>query len=108
MCKTKNYNIKRGDTFNEVLMQFKKNNVVFNLTGCEFKMQLRKTAGGEIAKNVTVSITDAVNGWFKIDKQIFEIEAFEYLYDLQIKYSNNDVTTLYGGIFKVVNDITRP
>lgn len=108
MCKTVNFKVKRGDTFDENPMQIKLNSVVINLTGCEFKMQLRKVAGGDIAKNVSISITDAVNGMFKIDKQIFDIEAFDYLYDLQLKYANNDVETLFGGIFTVTNDITRP
>lgn len=108
MCKTINYKIKRGDTFNEIPMIFKRNGAIYNLTGCEFKMQLRKTAGGDIAKNATVTITNAVNGMFKIDKQTFDIEAFDYLYDLQIKFANTDVLTLYSGIFTVINDITRP
>ena len=108
MCKTINYKIKRGDTFNEIPMVFKLNGVIYNLTGCEFKMQLRKTAGGDIAKNVTLTITNAVGGMFKINKQTFDIEAFDYLYDLQIKYLNNDILTLYSGIFTVTNDITRP
>lgn len=108
MCKTVNYKITRGDTFKEIPMQFKLNSAIYNLTGCVFTMQLRKVAGGDVAKNVTITITDAVNGMFKINKQIFDIEAFDYLYDLQIKYANNDVTTLYGGIFTVNNDITRP
>jgi len=108
MCKTVNYKVKRGDTFKENPMQIKLNTVAINLTGCEFKMQLRKIAGGEVAKTVLITITDAVNGWFKFDKQVFDIEAFDYLYDLQIKYANNDITTLYSGIFTVTNDITRP
>jgi len=108
MCKIVNYKVKRGDTFKENPFQIKLNGVAINLTGCEFKMQLRKTAGGEVAKTVLITITDAVNGWYKYDKQTFDIEAFDYLYDLQFKHANDDIITLYGGIFTVTNDITRP
>jgi hypothetical protein len=100
----------RGTTFDDMPFTLKKNNVAINLTGTVIKMQLRKVSGGEIFLNLTsvasagITITNAVGGVFKINKQIIDIEPFNYLYDIQITFPNGAVETWIRGFRFLVTD----
>lgn len=108
-----NFQAIRNDTFEEVPFEIKKNNVAINLTGSTIRMQLRKIAGGVVALSLTsvanagITITNASSGLFKINKQIISIDAFNYLYDIQITFSDGVVKTWVSGEFLIKNDITR-
>jgi hypothetical protein len=108
-----NFSTKRGDTFDEVLFELKKDGVAINLTGATIHMQLRKAAGGPVFLNLIstasagITITDAVAGKFKINTTIINLEANVYLYDIEITFSTGEVRTWVSGQFTVLNDITR-
>lgn len=102
-----NFQAIRNDTFEEVPFSLLKNNTAINLTGATIKMQLRKVAGGVVAFSPALTITNASGGLFKINKQIIAIDAFNYLYDIQITFSDNTVKTWVSGEFLIKNDITR-
>ena len=75
-------------------------------------MQLRKEYGGLIALSLTsvanagITITDATNGLFKINQQIIDIVAFNYIYDIELDYDGL-VKTYVDGNFLITNDVTR-
>ena len=108
-----NFSTKRGDTFDEVLFELKKDNVAINLTGATIRMQLRKAPGGPVLLNLTsvssagITITDAAAGKFKINSTIINLEANVYLYDIEIAFASGEVRTWVSGQFTVLNDITR-
>ena len=108
-----NFQHKQGDTFKEVPFEILINSVALNLTGAVIKMQLRKECGGVIALNLTsvasagLTITNAVNGLFKINKQIINIPEYNYLYDIQITLADGTVDTWVSGNFLINCDITR-
>jgi hypothetical protein len=103
----------KGDTFEEVQFDIVKNSVALNLTGAIIKMQLRTECGGLVALNLTsvanagITITNAVGGLFKINKQIINIASGMYEYDLQITFSDGTVKTWLSGDFLIECDITR-
>lgn len=106
---------KKGDTFDEVVFQVKINNIVVDLTGATIKMQLRKTYDDTAAAltltsvaSAGITIINAANGEFKINKQIIDIEVYNYVYDIQITFADNTVKSswIYGG-FNITNDVTR-
>ena len=107
-----NFSHKRGDTFENVNFELKINDVVYDLTNTEIRMQLRKVYGGVVALDLTsvadagITITDAVNGLFKINQQIINIEAYNYIYDIQFDF-DGDVKTYISGNFLITNDVTR-
>jgi len=102
-----NFQAIRNDTFDEVPFELKKNSTVINLTGATIRMQLRKVAGGVIAFAPSLTITNATNGLFKINKQIIDVESFNYLYDIEIAFADGTVKTWISGEFLIKNDITR-
>lgn len=102
-----NFQAIRNDTFEEVPFEIKKNNVPVNLTGATIRMQLRKIAGGTIAFSPALTVTNASSGLFKINKQIIPIDAYNYLYDIEIAFSDGTVKTWISGEFLIKNDITR-
>jgi hypothetical protein len=53
-----------------------------------------------------VTLTDAVNGIFHIDKFALEKKG-EWVYDLQIVFPNGDVKTYLVGAVTIVNDVTK-
>lgn len=108
-----NFSTKRGDTFDEVLFELKKDGTAINLTGAIIHMQLRKAAGGPVFLNLTsagsagITITDATAGKFKINSVIINLEANVYLYDIEITFASGEVRTWISGQFTILNDITR-
>lgn len=108
-----NFSTKRGDTFDEVLFELKKDGTAIDLTGATIKMQLRKAAGGPIFLEFTsvssagITITDASAGKFKINSVIINLEANVYLYDIEITFASGEVRTWVSGQFTILNDITR-
>lgn len=108
-----NFSTKRGDTFDEVLFELKKDGTAIDLTSAIIKMQLRKAAGGPIFLEFTsvasagITITDASAGKFKINSVIINLEANVYLYDIEITFASGEVRTWVSGQFTILNDITR-
>jgi glyoxylate utilization-related uncharacterized protein len=107
-----NFTHKRGDTFEAVNFEIKINDVAVDLRDTIIRMQLRKEYGGIIALNLTsvdnagLTITDAVDGLFKINEQIINIEAGNYLYDIQFDF-DGEIKTYVSGNFIITNDVTR-
>ena len=103
----------KGDTFDEVAFQILVDNVPLNLTNFVIRMQLREQCGGLVALNLTtasnagLTIVNASQGRFKINKQIIDIDSGNYNYDIELKYPNNDVKTWIKGEFLIECDITR-
>jgi len=103
----------KGDTFEEVNFAILVNTVALNLTGCTLKMQLRKEYQGLVFLNLTsvgnagITITNAASGLFKINKQIIDIDAFDYLYDIEITKADGTKKTYISGVFSVTNNVTE-
>ena len=108
-----NFSHIQGDTFTEVPFEIIINTLPLDLTGAVIKMQLRKECGGipylslTSVANAGLTITDAVNGVFKINEQIIDIPEYNYLYDIQITLDDDTVKTWINGNFLIKCDITR-
>jgi hypothetical protein len=107
-----NFSHIKGDTFEAVNFEIKVDDVVVDLSDTIIRMQLRKVYGGVIALDLTsvanagITITDAVDGLFKINEQIINIEADNYIYDIQFNF-DGVVKTYISGNFLIKNDVTR-
>jgi len=103
----------KGDTFEAVNFAMILNSVVLNLTGCTLRMQLRKEYGGVIFLSLTsvasagITITNAATGLFKINRQIINIDAANYIYDIELIKADGIVKTYISGNFSITNDVTR-
>lgn len=103
----------KGDTFEEVNFAMILNSAVLNLTGCTLRMQLRKEYGGVIFLSLTsvasagITITNAAGGLFKINRQIINIDAGNYIYDIELIKADGTVKTYINGNFVITNDVTR-
>lgn len=103
----------KGDTFEAVNFAVVKNAVALSLTGAVIKMQLKKECNGVAILALTsvasagLTITNAAGGLFKINQQIINIDEFNYVYDIQITFSDGTVKTWVEGNFIVKCDITR-
>ena len=109
-----NFTHTKGDTFNEVAFEVKKNGTALNLTGATIKMQLRKeysdvspTLALTSVSNAGLTITNATSGHFKINEQIINIEVFNYVYDIQFTLASGEVKTYVKGGFNVTPEVTR-
>lgn len=104
----------KGDTFKDLQFTLSINSVVEDLTDYSIACKFRKNAKtGKEIKSLTVesgiTITDALNGVFKIDA--FNLDdtfiAGTYYYD--IEFTNNttgEIDTYINGTFKVIQDVT--
>jgi hypothetical protein len=108
-----NFSHIQGDTFEAVNFEVIKNGDALDLTGAVIRMQLRKECGGIPILSFTsvasagLTITNAASGLFKINRQIINISEFNYLYDIEITFSDQTVKTWISGSFLVQCDITR-
>jgi hypothetical protein len=107
-----NFKHKRGDTFEAVDFEIRVNDVAIDLSDTVIRMQLRKEYCGVVALSLTsidnegITITDASEGLFKINKQIINIEAANYIYDIQFNF-DGEIKTYVSGNFLITNDVTR-
>jgi len=103
----------KGDTFEEVSFELLLNDAPYSLVGAIIKMQLRKEYGGIPSLSLTsvasagITITNAANGLFKINEQVIDICAFNYLYDIEIEFGDGTIKTYVSGNFLIKNDVTR-
>ena len=101
----------KGDTFLEQEFIYKRNGVPIDLTGWSIRMMLKLNKKDTtnvllLSTGSGLTIKDAVNGVLAIDKQIIDIEAHRYVYDVELTDTNNDVFTYQGGIFPIIQDVT--
>lgn len=102
----------KGDTFKQIPMVYKLNGTPQDLTGAVIRMQLRKEKDGVSYLELTsvddagITITDALNGAFKINEQIIDIQSGNYIYDIEFNI-NGIIETLIKGDFIITNDVTR-
>ena len=102
----------KGDTFKQIPMVYKLNGVAQNLTGAIIRMQLRKEKDGvsylELTSvaNAGITITNASGGGFKINTQMIDIQAGNYVYDIEFNIGGV-IETLIKGDFIITNDVTR-
>lgn len=102
----------RGDTFDEVPFEILIDAVPLDLTDAIIKMQVKKDACASAVLSLTsvgnagITITNAINGQFKINEQIINIHACNYRYDIQIEI-DGEIKTYVGGLFQVINTITE-
>jgi hypothetical protein len=108
-----NFQSIKGDTFEQVTFELLLNDEPYSLEDAIIRMQLRKEYGGIPALSLTsvanagITITDDANGLFKINEQIIDICAFNYLYDIEIEFGDGTVKTYISGNFVIKNDVTR-
>jgi len=103
---------KKGDTFKEINFTYKLNGVAQNLTGAVIRMQLRKDKDGVSYLALTsvssagITIINPTSGTFKINTQVIDIAAGNYVYDMEFNIGGV-IETLIEGDFIITNDVTR-
>ena len=103
----------KGDTFEEVTFELLLNDEPYSLEDAIIRMQLRKEYGGVPFLSLTsvatagLTITNAANGLFKINEQIINICAYNYLYDIEIESGDGSIKTYVSGNFLIKSDVTR-
>jgi len=103
-----------GDTFDGV--QFTLTSTVdsvttpIDLTDCLLFSQI-KDSKGIVVRDMSISngitVTDAVNGVFRIDSFLLTIGVGVFVYDIQLIYNSGVVKTYIKGQLTVVPDITK-
>lgn len=102
----------RTTTFKEVLFNFKINGVNVDLTDYVIEMKVRKEYQGKIyldftsVANAGITITDAVNGNFKINTQIINVDSYNYIWDMKFTDGNGVSKIYFGGEFLIENNVT--
>jgi hypothetical protein len=108
------YNFKehtRGDTFKEQGLVVSINGTPVDLAGAKIRMDLKASynAPASLSLNETSGITIDLGtaGRFVIDEQIIDIDAGNYLYDIEITNSAGQVFTYVKGTFPILQDVTN-
>jgi len=106
----------KGDTFNEVI--FTINQLVsgttqpMDLTGASARMHFKLTPQSLAALEMTtanskLAIIDATAGKLAIVKQVIDIAAGHYQFDLEVTLQSGDVYTVIAGELTIKQDITN-
>lgn len=101
-----------NDTFNGEIFTITVNKVALDLTGSSIRLQVRKTRDDSPVINLSLgsglSLTDAPNGKFRIDNQIFSVTTPDvYEYDIEITLASGEVKTYIIGCFKIIGDVSH-
>tara|TARA_R110000851_G_scaffold332337_1_gene508153 strand:- start:975 stop:1322 length:348 start_codon:yes stop_codon:yes gene_type:complete len=99
----------KGDTFDSITFTVKEDGVPVDLTGVAIKMDFRKNSyTGNLKESKTLgsglTLVDAINGKFQLDKYINDWDSANYYYDAQITFSVLDIRTYFKGRSTVTQD----
>jgi hypothetical protein len=105
---------KKGDTFSGVQFSVIVNGQPADLTNAQIRMQLKESvttirpavAEFSVANN-KIEITDALAGEFFFKKQVIDVPAKKYVYDIQIIFANGDIKTWIQGTWNILQDFTN-
>lgn len=104
----------KNDTFSSVEFVFYDNlGSPIDLTGCTIQIQFRfRSKTGAIVKDIStgsgITLTDAANGTFEIDKFTpVDWAADCYYYDVQVTFTDSTIKTYVWGQVKVLQDVTN-
>jgi hypothetical protein len=86
--------------------------VPVDLTDASIKMDIRVVPYGPISQRLSspsngITITDAIEGEFKINKQIFTLAPNNYYFDIMIIFPDGTVKIFVEGRFEVIKNITE-
>lgn len=114
MASTLNFSHINSDTFDEVPIRIKIDGVNADLTDAIIRMQLRKKACDlksvlslTSVANAGLTIIDAINGLFKINEQIINVDVYNYVYDIEIEFADGTIKTYIRGNFNILEEVTR-
>jgi len=102
----------KGDTFDELQFTLSTSpSTPIDLTGALIKCQFRKEKkNGVLKKELTesdgITITDAINGVFRIDSFILDWTPGKYFYDIQFTFPDTTVVTYIDGSITILQDVT--
>ena len=107
---TLNIEVIAGDGYRNVITFKDALGEIINVSGYTFSSQIRKNAKSEIATDFDIDDSDGENGTIAISLSGDKVRALglgRNLWDLEYVVGNSDPTTILGGTFKVLPDITR-
>jgi len=100
----------KDDTFQGVTFTVLVNSVPLDLTDSSIRMGLRG-AGGSLEKTFVVgsgiTLTMPASGIFTFNKQIIDLPAQTYTYDIQFTLNTGEVYTYISGEWMIVQDVTN-
>jgi len=100
----------RNDTWQQVFTLLADTTPI-SLVGATVYIQVRKGCGGTLALTLTngsgVTIGGASNNQITVSKLV-NIDKGNYVYDLQVTFSDTTVKTYLEGDFIVYDDVTKP
>ena len=102
----------KGDTFEGVTFSITVNGTVLDLTNASIKMDLRLIPTGILAKRFILGsgltiVTPPTNGTFTIDKQVIDLPANTYDYDIEITSADGSINTWITGTWQILQDVTH-
>ncbi len=112
-----NFSIYQGDTFTrffkyETRASETATPVAVNLTGCSVKSQIRvkEDKTSQLLAEFTTSITDAVNGKFKLTLTPTQTAALSFkvaYYDIQVTFTDGSIITPIEGRVVLNKEVTH-
>lgn len=109
---------KKGDTFKgrkfiiEIYDPTTETTSPLDLTNASIRMQLRMNPTHPVKQELSTAngmmeITNPTGGEFIIKKQIIDFPPASYCYDMEITLADGTMTTYIGGVFPILQDVTR-
>lgn len=99
----------RGDTWAGLLVEILLNGEPLDLTGATTLCQFRRShTAPEIAKELTVTVTNGAAGLLTIEPTTFEMPPRTYVGDLQLTLSSGRVLTPISFSLVLTPDVSRP
>lgn len=106
---------KKGDTFDGASFQILEDGVAVDLTNAKITMDIRAKAkdAAYVLRLSTesaipeIEISGVTPGAFSILAQVIDIDAANYVYDIEITFASGRKKTWISGKFPVIQDVTH-
>lgn len=100
-----------GDTFLKTLLVNNSDGTAFDFTGCSARMQIKTIASSNelVIELTTDNGITLSSGQILIMMTPEQTQVFprNYVYDMEISFSDNQIQTWFGGKFTILEDVTR-
>jgi hypothetical protein len=106
------HTIIRGHSYGPIKFEVKRNGIAVDLTSANIDCWFRRGySSGKIVREIDessgITITDATNGKFQIDKYSYDWTGGTYYYDIRFLLNNGDIKKYIYGEITIKEDSTN-
>lgn len=97
----------KGDTFEGVQFTVRVNGVLLAISSVKMELKIALNAPASLTLENGSGLTIISDGVFVVDRQIIDVAAFLYIYDIEITTPTGEIHTYISGTWNILRGVTN-